>query len=171
MSLTKSFALHTLSSCTHGTETNRIPEHFGSMPLVVLLVLKCGHLLGVQLPDRGKVAVPSDECRTPKEVTMLGQTMGFGKLLSFCNDPFPVLTLHSAPLERQTHLQRVLHDVSSSLYRCWCGRPLALQLDLIQMLRSLQVCHDVLLSVCLAKVSILPPCFYSYILIAKTGSA
>ena len=99
LSLTQSMALLTLSCCTHGTETDRVPKHLGSMPLVVLFVLKCRHLLGVQLPDLGKVAISSHESRPTKEVAMLGQTMGFGKLLCLCNDPFSVLALHLASLE------------------------------------------------------------------------
>lgn len=74
------------------------------MPLVILFVLKCRHLLGVQLPDGGEVAISSHESRPTKEVAVLGQTMGFGKLLCLCNDPFLILALQSAPLEWQTHL-------------------------------------------------------------------
>jgi hypothetical protein len=99
LSFTQSMVLLTLSGCTHGTETDRVPKHFGSVPLVILFVLECRHLLGVQLPDLGKVAISSYESRPAKEVAMLGQTMGFGKLLCLCNDPFFVLALQSAPLE------------------------------------------------------------------------
>jgi hypothetical protein len=91
--------LPTLSCCAHGTETDRVPKHFGPMPLMVLFILECRHLLGVQLPDLGEVAISSYESRPAKEVAMLGQTMGFGKLLCLCNDPFFVLALHLALLE------------------------------------------------------------------------
>jgi hypothetical protein len=119
------------------------------MPLVVFFILERGHFLGVQFPDRGEIAISSDECRPSEQVTVLGQTMGFGKLLCFCNDPFLVLALQSAPSKHQTHLQGILHNIPSSL-RCWYRRSVALQLDLIQMLRALYVCHVVTLFQCLA---------------------
>jgi hypothetical protein len=96
--------LPTLSCCAHGTETDRVPKHFGPMPLMVLFILKCRHLLGVQLPDLGEVAISSHESRPAKQVAMLGQTMGFSKLLCLYNDPFSILALQSAPLGCQTHL-------------------------------------------------------------------
>ena len=84
---------HTLSSGSDGTKTDRVPEHLGSVPLVVPFIVERCQLLWSELGHLRKVLVTRDQCSPPKELRVLGQFVRVGKMMRVLDDLFLVVAL------------------------------------------------------------------------------
>lgn len=70
----------TLGGGSDGAQADRVPEHLGAMPLVILFVLEGVALVVLEFVDAGEVVrVAGDEGGATKEVCMLGHAVGLGE--------------------------------------------------------------------------------------------